>query len=325
MHFGQLGDVVLALPALAAIRHRFDHAKITLLAGKSAADAVRPASIADEIITVDRVKFRDGNKIVSIKEIFQLLFDIRGRKFDLVIDLHSLPETNILGFAAGIPQRLYADRGNRSINRLSNFPSKPPAEDRTLHLADSYMRSLRPIGVSGVAEPFKYPRSAEDTVHFRSELFAGVDNTTPAAALFPGAGNPSRCWPLERFAELAEGLTSRGVIPFVFLGPEEVAMRQSVDDLFTKECRIVEGLTLVELITALSIFDVVVGNDTGPMHLAACAGAAVVLILDERAPKTYLPLTDEITVVSGGQIHEIATSDVLTAAAAFVLAKTGAK
>jgi len=106
--FGQLGDVVMSLPALKAIRQRFPNARITVAAGKPAADIVRLSGYSNETLEVDRVALRDGPTLLSIGRIFKFVGQVRKAKFDFVIDLHSLSETNLLGFLSGAPQRLYA-------------------------------------------------------------------------------------------------------------------------------------------------------------------------------------------------------------------------
>ncbi|MBK8304555.1 MAG: hypothetical protein IPK98_14570 [Chloracidobacterium sp.] len=63
IHFGQLGDVVLGLPALRAIRDHFADAKITVMSGTSTAEIIRLGQVADDQIAVDRVKLRDGKRV----------------------------------------------------------------------------------------------------------------------------------------------------------------------------------------------------------------------------------------------------------------------
>ena len=111
--FGQLGDVVLSLPALAAIRRRFASARVTVIVGGAASSVVELAGVADEVLAVDRVGLRDGPKHPSVLQIGKLVLDVRRRKFDFVVDLHSLSETNLLGFLSGAGQRLYARRPRR--------------------------------------------------------------------------------------------------------------------------------------------------------------------------------------------------------------------
>src|SRR6266536_5819333 len=88
--FGQLGDVVLSLPALRAIRERFPRARITVAVGKPGAEIVNLSGYADSTLVVDRVALRDGLKIFAIARMIRLVKDVRRAQFDFVIDLHSL-------------------------------------------------------------------------------------------------------------------------------------------------------------------------------------------------------------------------------------------
>src|ERR1041384_4196716 len=82
--FGQLGDVVLSLPALRAIRERFPRAQITAAAGKPSSEIVGMSGYPDAIIEVDRVAMRDGFKPLAIVKIWQLVKAVRRRGFDFV-------------------------------------------------------------------------------------------------------------------------------------------------------------------------------------------------------------------------------------------------
>src|SRR5258706_11077455 len=126
--FGQLGDVVMSLPALRAIRARFPQARITVIVGRPGAQIIDMSGYADATIEVDRVELRDGFKALSVLRIFHVVKDVRRRKFDFVIDLHSFSETNLLGFFAGAPQRLFSRRPGRSLDFLANFTPKPPID-----------------------------------------------------------------------------------------------------------------------------------------------------------------------------------------------------
>ena len=110
---GQLGDVILSLPALRAIREKFASAKITVLVGQPVAEFVRQSRVADDVVAVDRTKLSQAPKLYSIIDLFRLAGNVRRRHFDLVIDLHSFYETNILGFLSGAQQRLFGNRVNR--------------------------------------------------------------------------------------------------------------------------------------------------------------------------------------------------------------------
>ena len=319
IHFGQLGDVVLSLPALKAVRDKFPDAKITVLVGKSAAEIVKIAGFFDEEIVIDRVQLRDGNRARSIAGILKIVKEVRRRKFDFVIDLHSLPETNLLGFLSGAKSRLYANRESRSLDRLSKFTPKPPAEDKSKHLSEKYLDVLRALGIESVRrEMIVESRPAEN--EFAAELFKtlGIDGTN-SVGLFPGAGNPSRRWSLENFAELAALLIEREYVqPIVFLGPEEADWRENVAAVFPPSTVVIDKLSLRQLIAALARLRVLVSNDTGVGHLGAVAGAKLVLIIEKTAPTTYLPLATQLTVVNSGTITEITVAEVYEATRNFL-------
>jgi ADP-heptose:LPS heptosyltransferase len=134
--FGQLGDVVMSLPALRAIRDHFPDAQITVLVGKPAAEIIGMSGYANVTIPVDRVALRDGSKIVSIARIIKLVSDVRKAKYDFVIDLNSFSETNILGFLSGAEHRLFSHRPGRSVDYLANFEPRPPREAKNSAIAD---------------------------------------------------------------------------------------------------------------------------------------------------------------------------------------------
>src|SRR5919107_3093309 len=115
------------------------------------------AGVTDEALAVDRVALRDGPKHVSVWRIGQLVFEVRKKKFDFVIDLHSLSETNLLGYLSGAGRRLYARRPGRSLDYLANFRPAPPTEDRSKHAIDRYLDVVAPLGVGEVS---RVPRLA---------------------------------------------------------------------------------------------------------------------------------------------------------------------
>lgn len=311
--------MILGLPALQAIRKRFPDAKLTAMIGKSGADIVGITDFADERIIVDRVALLRGNKLDSIGKILKIAADVRRRKFDFVIDIHSLYETNLLGFLSGAKHRLYANRENRSLDFLANFQPKPPREDKKKHLTKHYLSVLEPLEIKNAPEFVEIaPRPAD--LEKVNNLFPSCNSERNVfIGLFPGAGHPSRRWDLEKFAELARRLAeNRKLQPIVFLGPEEKDLRSEIEEKFPVETLIFDKLTLPEFMAALSRLRVLVSNDTSAVHIGAIAGTSIVLVMDERAPTTYLPLTEKLRVVNNGKIDEIEVEEVFSAVQQFL-------
>ena len=315
--FGQLGDVVLSLPALQAIRKRFPAARITVAVGKPGAEIVSMSSYANETLVVDRVGLRDGFKPLSVVRVFGIVKDVRRRKFDFVIDLHSLSETNLLGFLSGAPKRLYARRPGRSLDYLANFRPAPPVETdhRQRHLIDRYLDVLIPLEIKTAARfPNLKTRPADHAVIEKILRKAKADAGVPLIGLFPGAGHSSRRWPLEQFAELADYLVRNdGVKVLVFVGPEEQPLVKEMRRVFPSSSLVLDQLTLPQLAAAATRLAAFVSNDTGPMHVASAVGTPVVLLLDKRAPTSYLPQGDHHRVIYNNIISDISVDEVYVA------------
>jgi ADP-heptose:LPS heptosyltransferase len=317
--FGQLGDVVLSLPALHAIRAKFPRARITVAVGKPGKLVVEMSNAADETLVVDRVSLRDGSKPLSIWRITRLVKEVRARRFDFVIDLHSLSETNLLGFLSGAPHRLYARRPTRSLDFLSNFRPRPAIEDRAKHAVDRYLDVVAPLGVEATTAVSRVPRlrTRVEDVRAVDEMLrkerAGTD--APLIGMFPGAGHPSRCWPLARFCELAQKLENNdGVRTLVFAGPEERPLVKAMRAEFPRSAVIFDRLSVPQLAAAAARVSVFVSNDTGPMHIAAAVGTPVVILMSEHPMlHAYVPPGERHRVLHRPAIAQITTEEAYTA------------
>jgi ADP-heptose:LPS heptosyltransferase len=313
MDLGQLGDVVLSLPALEAIRDRFPDSRKSILVGAACADVVRLTGIFDEVIVVNRGELRRMNKLKATARLIKFARDIRRQRFDFIIDIHSLPETNILAYVSGAPLRLLGNRESRSIDRLSNFRPRPPMEDKSVHISRYYLNVLRPLGVT-VDEPRISLRPRPEEVELaRSMIGDAVLQKKRLVGICPGAGHVSRRWPLENFGEVADKLIhgdDTGVV--VFLGPEE-ASKPEFAAAFGDRVSVVSGLTIPQLVAGFSLLSIVVGNDSGPVHIAAAAGVPVVLLQNRFSPPRFLPLAERMKVVQRGSVAEITVDEAVTA------------
>jgi ADP-heptose:LPS heptosyltransferase len=250
--------------------------------------------------------------------VVELVKDVRRRKFDFVIDLHSLSETNLLGFLSGAPKRLYARRHGRSLEYLANFHPRPPAEAESSerHSIDRYLDVLIPLGVKSAERvPQLKTRKADDLVVDQILSKAKVPLGTPLVGLFPGAGHPGRRWPLEKFAELADYLMRNDDVRIlVFAGPEEQALVSEIRTIFPPHTLLLDNLTITELAAALARLAVFVSNDTGPMHIAVAVGTSVVALLDRPTPNSFVPIESHHRVMYGERISDITTDEVYAVA-----------
>ncbi|MDH3492646.1 MAG: glycosyltransferase family 9 protein [Acidobacteriota bacterium] len=314
IHFGQVGDVILSLPALQAIKDEFAHSKITIACGKTSKTVVEMSGLADEIIAVDRYAIRDGNRLWALREIYRIIRRVRRGGFDLAIDIHSLYETNILGFLSGAKSRLYANRGNRSLDFLSNFKPKPVVQNRSIHKTEDYLSILGPLRIEAAS---RIPRIIPDPEDVNSVL--GIFESDGLAGkrligMNPGAGNPSRKWKLENFARVAESLSAdEDIRVLVFLGPEERQMERDTARLFPAGTVVYKGFDLKKLAAACTHLELFLSNDTGPIHLAAAVGAPTLLLAGYGGHFRYLPVGPNAKTVGNVALEDLGVEEVLEA------------
>lgn len=307
INFGQLGDVVLSLPALKAIRQRFPNAKITALVGTPGRPIVQLSGVVDATIGVDRVALRDGNTFVSIARILKLVKKVRNLKFDFVIDLHSLSETNLLGFFSGASYRLYAHRPSRSIDMLGNFQPPPPRPDSNRHAVDRYLDVLKPLGINNPNRvPYLKTTASDDAAVEALLKKEQAHSNALLVGLFVGAGHVLRRWPIERYAALADFLIRNDrVRVIVFAGPEERQIVAQAKKLFPPGTIFFDSLTIPQLASAQARLTLFISSDTGPMHIAAAVGTSVIVMLDRPSPNTFVPLGEQHRVLCGLDINQI--------------------
>src|SRR5215213_1449643 len=285
--FGQSGDVILSLPALAAVRHRFPRARVTVAVGGAAAAVVEMAGVADETIAVDRVALRDGPKHLSVWQIAKLVLEVR----------------------------------RRSLDYLAKFQPQPAVEDRSKHAIDRYLDVVAPLGVGEVSRVPRLAVSEEDgravDEMLRKALAggktrgrratAGGIGDGPLVGIFSGAGHPSRRWPVERFAELAWMLERNDSVRSVlFAGPEERKLVREALSKFPPSTVVLDKLSVPQLAAAAERLSVFVSNDTGPMHVAAAVGTPVVILMQHHPMfNCYIPVGERHRVVAASTIEAI--------------------
>jgi ADP-heptose:LPS heptosyltransferase len=147
---------------------------------------------------------------------------------------------------------------------------------------------------------------------------AGANLSAPLVGLFPGAGHPSRRWPLERFAELAWALwRNDGVGVALFAGPEEREMVRAMRAACPPSAVVLDRLTIPQLAAAAARLSVFISNDTGPMHIAAAVGTPVVILMQHHPMfDCYIPPGERHRVVSAPSIGEISVARAYEAARA---------
>jgi len=288
-----LGDVVLALPALSALRRNFPDAKISWLVRPEFAPLLENHPHLTEVIPFDR-KFlgKAWYHPKAFVALVKLIRKLRHSKFDAVFDLQGLFRTACLAWLSGCKRRFGMANAREHAHLF--YTHKIEQDHNCIHLVDYYLKIIKAAGATNVDDKdvkFELPVNPyiRDSV---SNLLASHNIKSGEYVVFvPGSTHSSKCWPVERFAALADRISSRFNLPIIAVGTEsESSIIEAIKNLTDVHIINFAGQTsLAELVALLKDAKLVVSNDTGPGHIAAALGTPLVLMYSWSNPARIAP------------------------------------
>lgn len=271
-----VGDAVMSLPALRAIRERFPKARIAVLAKPWVADLYRREKFADEVI-----EYRGSR--------WEVARGLRRRKFDCAILLQNAFEAALIAWLARIPSRVGYNRDGRRL-LLTRAITVPEPGEIPRHERFYYLELLRRAGILETLP-------ASDAIHLEG---GGRNQTRNIVGVSPGAAyGTAKQWLPERFAEAAARVaTARGAEVALFGSAGERALCERVATLLDghKVTNYAGQTTLSEFIDLASQCEVFLTNDSGAMHIASALGVPTV---------TIFGATDEVTTGPTGPLARV--------------------
>jgi heptosyltransferase-2 len=273
IRFSSLGDVILTLPALRGLHVAYPRARISYLTKAAYAPLLAESPDIERVISLEDLGRRGG--------LGGLARFSRREKFDLVVDLHGNIRSRVASLLLRAPLKLryHKDALLRRLWAAGWMRGRMGAETRGV--VDRYLDTLRPLGVKGEGLFPEIPVSSREQEEARVFLRSrGVRDTGKMAIIFPGAKWSNKCWPATGFAALGRWMESEPGLEVVVAGDEgDREQVEMVKRNLSREAAEICGRTgLRELAAILSLAKVVVGNDSGPGHLAAAVGTPVVTI-----------------------------------------------
>ena len=264
-----IGDCILAIPILNAIRRHYPEAFIAWVLERPSAPLLEGHQSLDELIVLKR------GWLKSPKTVWQLRRRLRRLSFDVSIDPQSLTKSAVVGWLAGIRTRVgFAGEDGRELSRWLNNRLVPRTQE---HMVNRGLELLSAIGIERPQVRYLLPttpaaEAAAVELADREELRQGF------AVINPGAGWQSRVWPPERYGEVARYLWDNHTIGSVvaWYGDAERAMADQI--VATSDGRAMRAppTDLVSLAAVLKRARMYVGSDTGPLHLAVAVGTKCV-------------------------------------------------
>lgn len=272
-----LGDIVQALPVVADIQRAFPGAKVDWAADEAFADVVRWNRRVDRVLCAPLRRFKKARRWADFKAIAASIAELRAHRYDAVIDIHGVYKSAIIARLARASRRFgyrSRDLGERGAAFAYNGRFGPRPDCDAWH--GMRVSTGEALGYEVEGPPvydLRVPRNAP-----AERVMPAVPGTQPLALFFHATSKDEKKWPTSRWGELGRELTRRGYRIALPWGSEaEHAAAVQIASL-VPGATVLPQLSIVELARKIEEASLVVGVDTGFVHLAHALMKRTVMI-----------------------------------------------
>ena len=295
-----IGDLLLVTPVLRTLRTNFPEAHIALLADAKLADLVRLNQNIDELITIDKKGYHD-----KLTNYISFIGEIRQKKFDLVINLHKNERASFIAALSGAKKIV----GYSTFGPGLLFSKVIENRKRMKHQVEAHFDVLREtLGITSIddrgIEMWLDEEAEASAAAIWSQVFPlkSPASPSPVIGLNIGASWPTKRWPKEYFAELADRLVDHGFAIAYFGGPMDVDIVDQAISLMKHRdhpqvVKLTGKVTLMELAALLKKCRVFVTNDSGPMHIATAMRVPLVSMFGASPVQGFWPYNNISVVI----------------------------
>ena len=282
-----VGDAVMSIAALRALRRLLPDAHVTVVSKPGTADVFAGADYIDDVLVYERT---------GLNSFLTQAREWKRHPFDLALLLQNAFEAAAIAFLARVPLRIGYATERRSF--LLTHAVTVPAWKNERHEIFYYLNLVSELeklfgAPTGTAAPhFSISVSDKRKREARTLLMDhGADPAHALVLLCPGSVNSrAKRWPAERYAALADRFAETGATVVLIGAPGELDVSQKVAALARRPPLILTGQTSVADVVALvSAADVLITNDTGPAHIGAAVGTPTLVIFGPTNPLTTAP------------------------------------
>ena len=281
-----LGDVLLATPVFSNLRCAYPHAQIHALVGNIGALVLHDHPDVNKIIQYDASFFCRSERPMQLHDAPKLLRSLCLKKYDLLIELRGDWLTVIFALLKGASYRLdFASL--QTENKLGGYSFTSP------HEVDRNLDVLRSVHIPTPVNAPTFRTSPADR-RWTDEFLSGANivRDRPLIAIHPGSPVKLKRWRAARFAAVADWLIANKGAQILFVGVKsEVSVIASVQKRMHRSSTSIAGKTnLSQLAEILGRCDLFIGNDSGPMHLAAAVGTQTIGLYGPGNPERFGPV-----------------------------------
>ncbi|MBI5050085.1 MAG: glycosyltransferase family 9 protein [Nitrospirae bacterium] len=327
--FRHIGDVLITVPTLRALRETFPDARISMLVNSGTEAVLEDNPLIDEMIVFDR-SIKNASGINRFLKEIKFLKDIKAKGFDMTIDLTSGDRSAIISFFSGARYRLARDPGKKGFFGKKYLYTHLATIDKQKHMALQNLDVVRYFGINtdNTAVDFFIPEEIRLAVRNTMEK-NGIKEHDRIVHVHPTSRWLWKCWKDEYMAEVISWLIEQGINVIVTSAPDKrevdkakkilslvsnlrtspasgdspdstaVPVNPGQSPLALSGLSDLTGKTTIKELAAISeLSDLFIGIDSAPMHIAAAAGTPVIALFGPTWENLWGPYGKRHVVIS---------------------------
>lgn len=271
VRLGSLGDLVHALPAVAAIRRAHPHAVIDWFVDRIHRDFLDLVPILSSVVVLRQP---------TVAGWLEARRELRRRQYEVAIDFQGLVKSAALARLSGATRVIGFSRAAAREPLAALFYTERVKTGDSGHVIDKNMRLAAVTGAPVDRREFPLVAPASPALDGIRSVLGG-----PFAVINPGAAWPNKRWPTDRFGAIAEWLADvHGLRSVVLWGPGEESIAKAVADASRGAAFVAPVTGLADLVAILREARLMVSGDTGPTHIAGAVGTPIVSLFGPTTP-----------------------------------------
>jgi lipopolysaccharide heptosyltransferase II len=294
-----MGNVVVSLPAIVALKEFFKGKKFFLVIDEAYSDIVEPLIRMENVFFFPRKQLKKNHFIKRVTIFSWFIHQLRGISPDIAIDLQGGYASSILTYLSGAPVRVA-----RSTAKRAYLYNREVKLSEGKHKVYNYTDIASAVGAHSIDIYYRLKAMGAKKASLSKKLLDEcIISDMPIACIHPGAGRFFRQWNSGGYADLSDWLLEEGFQVFL-VGSSNDDLKK-IDEIISltknKIYNLGGKLSIGELMALLEISSLYIGNDSGPMHIAAAMGTPVIALFGPGVDRRWRPLSDKAIVLRGAE------------------------
>lgn len=284
-----IGDIVLSTIILDDLRKTFPSAEIHYLTETFAKDALANNPFVAKVHTMHKTEF-----------VFKVAHRLRKEKFDMIIDLWSNPRSAQIAFLTHAKHRVgFSYRGRKYAYNILGTSGKGEH-----HSAEHNLELLKALDIGVTSKRVHFYTSSEDDTWAKQFIESNLPSNKKIIGIIPSGGWPSKRCEASKWVEICNAIKQKFDATFLILwGPGDESDANFINNNLKEDAVIIPEIKIGKLSSLIKKCNLVIANDSGPMHISAALGVPTLGIFGPTNPKAHGPYSPNSDYVIKEDLH----------------------